>query len=628
MPAPLVTVIIPVFDVRPWLAECVASVRRQTIGTDNIEVIAVDDRSRDGSWEELERLAADFPELRVHRLPENSGGPGGPRNFGLDRAKGTYVFFLDADDYLGDEALERMVAMAERASSDVLLGRMATPPGHRDRAPKSMFGRSADKVDLYKSNVFNSLGPWKLFRREMIERHGIRFPEGVARREDGPFTSRCYLNAEVISILADYDCYYLRTRPDGSNATSQRPDYPALHAVAADLVAIVADHVPPGPKRDHLMARHVRTAVLTLFSAYWARELTPAEKRETFELARAVLKDCLTDGVLAKLDPRRRLMSHLIAEGEFEAFQEALPDLLKTESPAAVVDGERVYRPLNFFRDETLRVPDSVYDLTDRLAVEHRLTSLAWSERGLTIGFEAVLPDLSDRPQTVSVIVRARDGKTGHHVEATPAGGGTSFEAFVDVSKAAGGKALADGLWDLSVSISAEGVRRERRLGARRAESVETAADSHEVRRPGGSVVATTFFSKHGNLGLDLGERVHSSYPSPRLVSLRSTTTSLRVVADYPPPKDARRTEAAIVLARGSARLTMPTAVTVESGAFRLTASLSLPILRVRPGAWEVRAEVRIGDLRREVAVVNQKGRPVQLRVLPRLTKLLAKLRR
>lgn len=55
---------------------------------------------------------------------ENSGGPSSPRNVGLGKATGRYVFFLDADDRLGPEALERMVAMADRNGTDVVLGKV------------------------------------------------------------------------------------------------------------------------------------------------------------------------------------------------------------------------------------------------------------------------------------------------------------------------------------------------------------------------------------------------------------------------------------------------------------------------------------------------------------------------
>ncbi|NED52072.1 glycosyltransferase family 2 protein, partial [Micromonospora aurantiaca] len=59
--------------------------------------------------------------VTVVRQP-NSGGPGGPRNTGIERALGEYLFFLDADDHLGPEALERMCAMADEQRTDVVIG--------------------------------------------------------------------------------------------------------------------------------------------------------------------------------------------------------------------------------------------------------------------------------------------------------------------------------------------------------------------------------------------------------------------------------------------------------------------------------------------------------------------------
>src|SRR6186713_2753816 len=103
-----VSVVVPVWNVAPWLGECLASVDGQTIGTAALELVAVDDGSTDGSGAMLDAYATGRPWVTVlHQA--NSGGPGAPRNAGVELARGRYVFFLDADDYLAPDALERMV---------------------------------------------------------------------------------------------------------------------------------------------------------------------------------------------------------------------------------------------------------------------------------------------------------------------------------------------------------------------------------------------------------------------------------------------------------------------------------------------------------------------------------------
>jgi poly(ribitol-phosphate) beta-N-acetylglucosaminyltransferase len=127
---PTVSVIVPVWNVEPYLVQCLDSVVGQTLGLERIELVAIDDGSTDGSGRILDEYAARFPQVVVIHEP-NSGGPGRPRNLGIDRATGTYVFFLDADDYLGTEALERLVAMAERNESDIVLGKLVGVEGRR-----------------------------------------------------------------------------------------------------------------------------------------------------------------------------------------------------------------------------------------------------------------------------------------------------------------------------------------------------------------------------------------------------------------------------------------------------------------------------------------------------------------
>ncbi|CAM5249626.1 glycosyltransferase [Streptomyces californicus] len=135
--------IIGAYNAMPYLTKTLTSVVEQTIGRDRLEIITVNDGSTDGTGDELERFAAQYPGLFQVFHQENSGGPSAPRNKGLDNARGKFVFFLDADDYLGAEALERMLAMAEKNNTDVVLGKMV---GVNGRGPPPRCSGATSRV--------------------------------------------------------------------------------------------------------------------------------------------------------------------------------------------------------------------------------------------------------------------------------------------------------------------------------------------------------------------------------------------------------------------------------------------------------------------------------------------------
>ena len=145
----------------------------------------------------------------------NSGGPAGPCNRALDVATGRYVFFVGADDYLGLDALRRLVAAADTHGSDVVLGKIV---GVNSRSIyQDIFARSAVDVGLHDSPLPRSLGNTKLFRRELLDRHGIRYPEHMPVASDLPFTLEACYRARRVSVLADYDYYYLVRRLNEGN---------------------------------------------------------------------------------------------------------------------------------------------------------------------------------------------------------------------------------------------------------------------------------------------------------------------------------------------------------------------------------------------------------------------------
>ncbi|MEV5434765.1 glycosyltransferase family 2 protein [Streptomyces sp. NPDC052682] len=358
MTQPDVSVIIGAYEAMPYLVECLASVEAQTIDPERIEVIAVDDGSTDGTGEYLEEFADRAPMPVTVIRQENSGGPSGPRNVGLSKAAGRYVFFLDADDRLGPEALQRMVAMADRAGTDVVLGKVE---GVNRTAPKSMWGKTLERTDVFSSNIKFTLSAQKLFRRELLTRHGMRFDESLFTGEDALFTMEAYLRANGVSVISDYTCYYLVGRDDGKHVTKSG-SYTLRFDSARALMKLIAEHVPAGDRRDLLM---VRPFVVTLLPQFGPKYATDSEeiRRHKFELAKPLMDAYWTEGVAHRLKVHERLRLHLVAEQRPDLLLDVVKFVKAKKQAAALLEkkGRRVYLVYPHFRDREAGIPDSVY---------------------------------------------------------------------------------------------------------------------------------------------------------------------------------------------------------------------------------------------------------------------------
>ncbi|MGK5729553.1 glycosyltransferase family 2 protein [Streptomyces sp. URMC 124] len=539
-PRPDVTVIIAAYNAMPYVTGSVGSVLEQTLGFDRIELIVVDDGSTDGTVAELDRLAERAgPGMRVVRQA-NSGGPAGPRNLGLEQATGRYVYFLDADDRIGPEALERMVAAADENGSDVVLGRIVGEGGRR--APQSMFRRNQPKTDVFSSRVYWTLNPMKLFRRELIDRLGLRFDTGLSIGEDQPFVATAYLQAAAISVVADYDCLYWVAREDGNNITAQEHGARMRIDLFRMMSGLVAEHVPAGPGRDTLMHRHfaveLRDAVLQL-----SREpQRDVQDKLLHELADLVALHW-SEGLAARLPAVVRLRCHLIRhrlldelltlvrwELDRGAASYGITTLAATAAtlPDLQIEDGRVYALHPYFRDSTLNIPDDCYDITAELRVRHRVDSAEINAAGLRLTGHAYIHRIATHDVTTELVLRKRGTDTEHrlpvHHTPTPGLGAeedgglheydtAGFDATIDLAS------LTAGLWDLSLAVGAQGIVKEARLGSSRAESV-TAATTTLVT-DAGTAVALFTTKPYGNLSLDIGETRHRVLPRLRVTGAK-----------------------------------------------------------------------------------------------------------
>ncbi|MGW5802661.1 glycosyltransferase family 2 protein [Streptomyces bacillaris] len=379
---PDVTVVVAVYNTMPYLTECLNSLLGQSIGRERLEVIAVDDGSTDDSGRELDRFAAEHPDVITVVHQPNSGGPAAPSNRALELATGRFVYFIGSDDHLGEEALERMVACADADGSDVVVGRMAGVNGRY--VHQKLYKEGRREVTLFDSALPFTLANTKLFRRELVEKYGLRFPEDMPVGSDQPFTIEACVRARRISVLADYTYYYAVKRGDASNIT-----YRADHLSRLRCTARIMDHtaglIPAGPRRDAVLRRHFEWELSKLMLDDFPA-LPLATRREICEGLTTLLDTYFTDGLREATGVKRRVRFGLARRGAVEELTRAIADEAEHGAPPFLLEGDRAFAPYPGFRDAAIGLDDRWYEVREpvagRLAAGTELESAAWEQEG------------------------------------------------------------------------------------------------------------------------------------------------------------------------------------------------------------------------------------------------------
>lgn len=212
---PLVTVGITSYNSAATISRCLQSVVEQSLSPSRVEVLIVDDGSTDDTLTQARGFRAAAPWARFKVLRQrNTGNASTGRNRILEAAKGKYLFYVDADDCLGPEALNAMTASARRRRSDVVVGRYV---GVDRSAPNVLGAEDLPEVHEYHSGWLNSLHIQKLFRTEFLRGLSYRFNPQLNYANDHPFMLNAFLHAARVSFVNEVDCYFI-TLADGTES--------------------------------------------------------------------------------------------------------------------------------------------------------------------------------------------------------------------------------------------------------------------------------------------------------------------------------------------------------------------------------------------------------------------------
>ena len=202
---PKVSVLISTYNKEKFINKTLDSVLKQSMDMRDFELIVVDDCSTDQTVDIVSKKIDSFSNYKFIQLDQNSGTPAKPRNLSIDLSKGKYIMFIDGDDWLPEDALEKLYTLLKTNKTDYATG--LTKYVHSDRIARSGVALSKiayNKVGLkhFRKSFYHLAPAGRMIKASVIKKNHIQFPEMIFG-EDLQFFAEVFFNTKRISTTQD-----------------------------------------------------------------------------------------------------------------------------------------------------------------------------------------------------------------------------------------------------------------------------------------------------------------------------------------------------------------------------------------------------------------------------------------
>ncbi len=450
-----------VFNTGERLREIVESLDAQSLAADEFEVLLVDDGSTDDTLALARELAAARPNVVVETIP-NSGWPGRPRNVGIDLARGDYVFFADHDDRFGPRALERLYDFAAANGSDIVYGKIVRLG--RSTPYWSVWAQDVGIADIAKLGTV-SRTVHKLYRRQFLIEHELRFAEGKVRVEDHLFMAAALPRAGVVSILASEPCYWWIHRKSDTHISEAAVD-PSVYWHDYTQVLVTFERLAGAGELLDAARVIVGSQAFGRLTpkAYLAR--TPQSRRALFAAVHPLFRDHVPAELDARFPVYKRLRVQALRAGDQARFDQ-LQQLrgrfsFRLTTDAVSEQGGRLRIVVSGRCVRPARPKQDVVEPRDDQFLLHLDGALAGSDDDRRL--------LDDDQGRLEVTIRHRASGVEWPVPTQTSTRGPGLrvvtEALIDVSENGFGAPLEPGNWDLVARLQFLGELMTTRIGA------------------------------------------------------------------------------------------------------------------------------------------------------------------
>lgn len=291
MSDPKISVVVPVYNVAPYLARCLDSLVAQTLS--DIEIICIDDKSTDNSLEILHEYENKYPQIHVIALDKNSG-VATARNAGIDAARGEYLGFVDSDDYVDTDFYEKLYATAKKENADMVRGNVKIT--------------KLDGVTFTDSNEIKNIeryGKWyfawqwwtAIYRANMIKRHELHFPVDVISGQDTVFLTECLRHANTLLTRSDVFYYYIR-REGSLDEQIMPPHKIASRLKAFAMLAQTYNSAADISEKDYV-SRYV--GLIGLMESHFRKNTSKKCRNDIGNATVELFKECKKKSEIAKV---------------------------------------------------------------------------------------------------------------------------------------------------------------------------------------------------------------------------------------------------------------------------------------------------------------------------------------